>query len=597
MFYFHLLVCLGVAVAAIGGATPSPLGQEERPRHARLVSEQQESQQRGLRRHLLQHRLHRWQSTLPVPEVRRVAENRSWTSDEVKANNVGNEGDAWAAAEPTPAAPKVAVSSDALERLKKDDLPIGGIQRSSHVKLSGFSDSVQPRELRVPHKVTLPRRVRLLESNRTRTFETLFRTRHRDRWGRPASSWFMKNFATVLSWAVPLHVPFIFRQPSDDVNDTTDGDVIKEVEEMEDGLEEFEEYEKRKWLHIFESNDFFDWALFALFALFFLFFYYHFVIGLPSLTKYHGLAIFGWGMMAILYNAMMYAKLGYDASMVWLNGYLLELIFSLENIFVFHVIIESFGTPTRCAKKALFLIVCCQIVFEMVLYMGVADAIASLELLPYILGGWLLYLGIHSAFEDDDHSSFDILETNTVRTIRRLAGNRLVLEYDKASSLFRWTGDGCTMTMLGLVFFCLLMADFFLEIDVTLTKMEQSRDEYLSFTSSALAGFAVPELFFVARDLFRRFPLLKYGISFVLVFYGIQMLLPGLIELSPIEGCGVIVAIMLLCIMLSVVFGIQSRATSDGPADDVLESVQGQKGALRPQLRNYSFVFDRQSQF
>merc|ERR1719378_1737559 len=57
--------------------------------------------------------------------------------------------------------------------------------------------------------------------------------------------------------------------------------------------------------------------------------------------------------------------------------------------------------------------------------------------------------------------------------------------------------------------------------------------------------------FFVARDLFRQFQLLKYGISFVLCFYGTDMLFPNLFTLSPIEGCGLILAIMLLCILLS----------------------------------------------
>lgn len=300
--------------------------------------------------------------------------------------------------------------------------------------------------------------------------------------------------------------------------------------------------------------------------MFFLWVYHRFLVGLPSLTKYHGLAIVGWVCIGLLYNAFMYSKFGAEEAEIWFNGYLLELIFSLENVFVFHVIIESFGTPTVCAQKALFIIVCCQVVFELVLYMGMADVIDSLGFLPYVLGAWLTYLGIHSALESDDHTDFDILETTTVRTIRRFLGDRLQLAYDNEALIFSRVEGRYKMTMLGLVFFCLLGADFFLEIDVTLTKIEQSHDDYLSFTSSALAGFAVPELFFVARDLFRRFALLKFGISFVLVFYGMQMLFPGFIVLSPLEGCGVIVIVMISCILLSVVFrnyGMSSELEGD----------------------------------
>lgn len=347
------------------------------------------------------------------------------------------------------------------------------------------------------------------------------------------------------------------------------------------------------------------------FALVFLIVYHSFVMGLPAVTRYHGLAIFGWISVAVFYNILVFLRLGREASMVWLNGYLMELIFSLENVFVFHIIIEAFGTPTVCAQKALFLIVCCQVIFEVVLYMGVADVIDSFQILPYILGVWLLYLGVHSAVESDDHSNFDILETGTVRTLRRFFGQRLLLEYDTNSCIFTTMTDmdgnkRYGMTMLGLVFIILLMADFFLEIDVTLTKIEASEDEYLSFTSSALAGFAVPELFFVARDLFRCFPLLKYGISFVLAFYGSQMLFPGLLRLSPIEGCGLIVAVMIFCIVLSVLTrkgrlgktpprlseDVTMQAKLSNKSISSCEGEYGSTGAFLKDRKNLSFVWE-----
>merc|ERR1719240_2329296 len=102
-------------------------------------------------------------------------------------------------------------------------------------------------------------------------------------------------------------------------------------------------------------------------ALFFLFIYRSFFIQLPTHTKYHGLAILGWISLGMLYALFLYLRFGVKDTTIWLNGYLLELIFSLENVFVFHVIIESFGTPTSCVQKALFYVVCCQVLFELVL--------------------------------------------------------------------------------------------------------------------------------------------------------------------------------------------------------------------------------------
>jgi len=429
------------------------------------------------------------------------------------------------------------------------------------------SDAVEPSDAQAEHK---QRTNKLLHHGKSRKWNTPLRAllepmrhRHSD-----SESWFDDCFKDML-WKRPFidsqlsasTVPAKHGKAESDVNDSYPVKYQpnkKYAPRQPDESEEEEVEEKvrkieRKGIHIFETKSFFDWGLFFAYVLLFLWVYQRFFMGLPSLTKYHGMAILGWITMGLVYNMLVYAKLGAEQGMIWLNGYLLELIFSLENVFVFHVIIESFGTPTRCTQKALFAIVCCQILYELVLYMGLADMICSVGVLPYILGVWLTYLGIHSALESDDHSDFDILETTTVKGIRHIAGDRLVLEYDEDSKFMDSSGEKTKCTMLGLVFLCLLIADFCLEIDVTLTKLEETQDEYLSFTSSAIAGFAVPELFFVARDLFRRFHMLKYGISFVLVFYGVNMIFPEALAIGPLQGCGVIVVVMAGCVVASMV--------------------------------------------
>jgi tellurite resistance protein TerC len=250
---------------------------------------------------------------------------------------------------------------------------------------------------------------------------------------------------------------------------------------------------------------------------------------------------------------LIYWRLGEEAGVMWLNGYLLELIFSLENIFVFHIIAEAFQTPRRYMQELLFYLVCCQILWEMLLIMGLAEWLDKRKVLPYVLGIWLLYVGAHAAMQDD-HSDFDIMETAVVRVVRWGLGDRLEMKYD--DSLMICAGDpnnekkATKFTLSFLVFCCLLIADFLLEVDVALTKIEELPIEYISFTSSVVAGFAVPELFFVGRDAFKTYYALKYGISFILLFYGAQMLLSSFFELPPLAGCAVIVAVMTLCMLM-----------------------------------------------
>lgn len=334
----------------------------------------------------------------------------------------------------------------------------------------------------------------------------------------------------------------------------------------------------------FASGEIFDWGLFCASVVGFLF--------INSITSTWStslqsqcLTFLIWIVFGACYNAAIFSRLGEEQGLLWLDGFLLELIFSMENVFVFHIIVEAFSTPVRPVRKALFVVVCWQNVYDMVLYMGLATWLDSLILLPYLLGAWLVYVGLQAATESHEPID-DIMHTTPVAMCRAMLGSRLYLHYDHESpcAVFGFRKDGCYMSLLGLVIVCLLLADFVLEIDVTLTKIESLQDQHISFTSSALASFAMPALYFLVRDLFDRFSLLKYGIAFVLIFFGVQMLFCSVFRLSPLEGCGIIVAVMIFCVLASPakqvpendrekVWGSLSYGTCslDGVSNDVMD--------------------------
>merc|ERR1719499_1993491 len=115
---------------------------------------------------------------------------------------------------------------------------------------------------------------------------------------------------------------------------------------------------------------------------------------------------------------------------------------------------------------------------------------------------------------------------------RSLLGDRFLASYSTDSpQMFSFFNDQWHVTLLLPATCCLLAADFMMEIDVTLTKIMEIKQPFIGFTSSMAAAFAVPELFFVAQDLFQRFRLLKYGVSFVLIFFGGLLLLHRFVQL------------------------------------------------------------------
>jgi tellurite resistance protein TerC len=242
---------------------------------------------------------------------------------------------------------------------------------------------------------------------------------------------------------------------------------------------------------------------------------------------------------------------------MWVNGYILEIIFLIENVFVFHIIVKAFDMPRKMTQQLLFIVVACQICFQMVFYMGLADTLRKLNILPYVLGPWLLYCGFYTVYDDEHKHDFSIHDSIVVKAFKSCLGSRFDTDREMGmKSIYTTKNDTLHMTMAGLCLICLLVADFVLEIDVTIAKIESMQNQYLCFSSSVVASFAVPELFFVARDLFRRFAGLTYAIGCVLIFFGLQMLLHDLFTLPAVVNICVILLMLLLGIIMSVVLGL-----------------------------------------
>mmetsp|Transcript_58747 Transcript_58747/g.182490 ORF Transcript_58747/g.182490 Transcript_58747/m.182490 type:complete len:504 (-) Transcript_58747:30-1541(-) len=318
----------------------------------------------------------------------------------------------------------------------------------------------------------------------------------------------------------------------------------------------------------FGSAVVYEWAVFVLAFLIFIVLHLY-LIDWPSSRWYHCMALFIWLTAAMLYNAVLWVRLGPEAGETWFVGYCLEFVFSIENVFIYHIVVEAFKLPRKPAQKALFIVVCCQVAFQMVFFMGLANALQSLRIMPYILGAWLLYVGAQS-MREGDHVSFNGQESVVFRLCQFTFGNRFSPGYQDDNSVFFTGPDGRTMVSLLMpAIFCLLMVDFVMEVDVTLTKIAEIDNHYIGFTSSVAAAFAVPELFFVARDMFRRFYLLKYGVSFVLLFFGMELLLNSVVHIPDLVGIGIIAGMMVMCIFLSVLLGYQPRK------EDLLEDENG----------------------
>jgi len=273
---------------------------------------------------------------------------------------------------------------------------------------------------------------------------------------------------------------------------------------------------------------------------------------------HHACALGFWMSTAVVINIGMGLWRGGQAAEAWGNGYLMELTLSMENIFLYEIILVGFHVPAKQARKALFVVAICQMFFQLFLFMGIASWLLTLHSLPYFLGAWLIFVAIQT-LKDDEHATFEPGKSEVFKLVYFAIRDRLLPYYHPDGLVFVEREGQWNMTMLGPVIGFLLAVMFAMEVDVTLAKIEEIPNHFLAWTSSVIAAFALPELFVVVQELMRRFYLLKTGISFLLLFFGMLLLVQSSIQLSDVAQLTVMVGIVVGSIVLSMMLGYTDR--------------------------------------
>lgn len=273
----------------------------------------------------------------------------------------------------------------------------------------------------------------------------------------------------------------------------------------------------------------------------------------PEKPRVSHLASMGlWVLMAALMGFAMWLRFGQEAGMNWTAGYIFELFFMLENVFVFRYVIHVMSLPPRVLLRVLDGVVWAQITFEAVFFLGLAHQLRSVHFLPHLLGTGLAIFGV-STLVESAKSEGDGVMSSVIKSVTSSSSIRAVEGASEEGSFVTLQGMRLHLTTAGTVLVLLLIIDFMCEIDTVLTKIEEIPNPFVAFSSSAMAAFALPELFLLSQDLLRHFPLVKCGIGLILCFLGVQLILARLVVIQPLVTCGVMIGTILVFVLLSAV--------------------------------------------
>lgn len=331
-----------------------------------------------------------------------------------------------------------------------------------------------------------------------------------------------------------------------------DGDAADETE-----IEEEEEEEKE----VEEAEQDLEWWIFGISSLIFLTIHMNTVVR-PSTSQMSTTMLPIWILLALFYCAQFWVRLGSERGAEWTSGYILEFLFSIENVFVFQVICLTFDCPRALAHKALAILVLCQILYEMIFFLSVGTVVQHFQCLPYILGFWLLYVAYsavkHGAPHGPEDKKCDGDAPWIERGVAKMLGSRYDCDFGDGNLINKIDGK-YRITRLALVLACLIAADFALEVDVILTKIENISNTHIAFSSSAIASFVFPEIYLIASQLITAFPALTYGIALVVAWNGVEMLCVRIFTISTLFSICIDVGIMISVLLTSVVLKLFNK--------------------------------------
>ncbi|MBH2003701.1 MAG: TerC/Alx family metal homeostasis membrane protein [Sphingobacteriia bacterium] len=204
----------------------------------------------------------------------------------------------------------------------------------------------------------------------------------------------------------------------------------------------------------------------------------------------------------------------------FLSAYLMEWSLSIDNIFVFILIFNSFKVKEKHYSRVLLVGILMAIIFRVIfITVGVA-LVAKFSWVLYIFGVFLIYTG-YTMFTANEEEQFDPHDSKIYKFLKRFLP--LVNHDGEGKYIVRVNGKPA-YTILFVVVVLLAAIDLVFALDSIPAVMGISKDPMIIYTSNIFAVLGLRSLFFLLRGAVTKFDYLQQGIAIVLVFIGIKML-------------------------------------------------------------------------
>lgn len=237
-----------------------------------------------------------------------------------------------------------------------------------------------------------------------------------------------------------------------------------------------------------------------------------------------------WISLALIFNFAIYLFQGTDQALEFFAGYLLEYSLSVDNIFVFVLIFSYFSVPAAYQHRVLFWGILTAVILRGSMILLGAALLTRFEFLITIFGAFLVYTAIQMAQDND--TSVDVESNPLVTLLRRF----MPITDGYRGQAFFVTEMGRTMaTPLLIVLLVVESTDVVFAIDSIPAIFGITTDSFIVFTSNIFAILGLRSLYFLLAGVIDKFHYLQKGLSIVLGFVGIKMLIESISDYTMVH--------------------------------------------------------------
>ena len=253
-----------------------------------------------------------------------------------------------------------------------------------------------------------------------------------------------------------------------------------------------------------------------------------------------------WICLAFAFNVGIYFTRGYDAGLEFLAGYLLEESLSVDNLFIFLLVFSYFKVPADYQHKVLFWGIIGALIMR-ALFIGIgAVLIAQFHYILYLFGIFLVITGIRMAFDKGE-------EVNPENNILVKLFRRFFPVSDKYhGSRFFINDEGVQKaTLLFIVLLIVEATDILFAVDSIPAVFAVTQDPFIVYTSNIFAILGLRSLYFALAGIMNLFHYLKFGLSIILTFIGVKMLIMDVYKIPIAAALGFVVFVLVASVVAS----------------------------------------------